>query len=221
MKIVAMVPIKLNSERVREKNLRQFYDGKPLIQFILESLVASRKIDEVYVYCSNEKIRDYLIPGVRFLKRPEFLDLNTANCNDIIREFMKNVDADYYCVSHATGPFTKTVSIDKCIDNVVDSIDYDSAFTVEKVQTFMWEKGEPLNFDVNHFPRTQDLEPIYKETSGAFVFPKWVFEKFNRRVGIKPCLVEVEPIESLDIDTEYDMMVAQAIYKSLMESNKN
>lgn len=221
MKIVAMVPIKLNSERVREKNLRQFYDGKPLIQFILESLVASRKIDEVYVYCSNEKIRDYLIPGVQFLKRPEFLDLNTANCNDIIREFMKNVDADYYCVSHATGPFTKTVSIDKCIDNVVDSIDYDSAFTVEKVQTFMWERGKPLNFDVNHFPRTQDLEPIFKETSGAFVFPKWVFEKFNRRVGIKPCLVEVEPIESLDIDTEYDMMVAQAIYKSLIESNKN
>ena len=86
---------------------------------------------------------------------------------------------------------------------------------MEKIQTFLWQDGAPINFDPDHFPRTQDLKPIYMETSGAFVFPKWVFEKYNRRVGVKPCLVEVEPIESSDIDTEYDMMVAQAIYKEV------
>lgn len=58
MKIVAMVPIKLNSERVKEKNLRAFYDGKPLIHFILKPLVRSRFINEIYVYCSDERIRD-------------------------------------------------------------------------------------------------------------------------------------------------------------------
>lgn len=220
MKTVAMVPIKLNSERVKEKNLRPFYDGKPLIHFILEALVASKKIDEVYVYCSSDRIKDYLIDGVKYLKRPEFLDLNTANCNDIIREFMKEVDADCYVVSHTTAPFTKTESIDRCIDSVLDSSEYDSAFTVEKIQTFMWEKGKPMNFDPDHFPRTQDLDPIYMETSGAFVFPKYVFEKYNRRIGIKPCLVEVEPIESSDIDTEYDMMVAQALYKYMNEEKQ-
>ena len=218
MHIVAMVPIKLNSERVKEKNLRPFFDGKPLVQFILEALKGSKRVDEIYVYCSSERIKEYLIDGVKFLKRPDYLDLNTANCNDIIREFMKEVDADYYVVSHATGPFTKSESIDKCIDIVVGSNQYDSAFTVEKIQTFMWENGKPMNFDVDHFPRTQDLPPVYMETSGAFVFPKWVFEKYNRRVGVKPCLVEVEPLESLDIDTEYDMTVAQAIYKYIKES---
>lgn len=218
MKIVAMVPIKLNSERVKEKNLRPFHDGKPLVQFILEALVKSKRVDEVYVYCSSERIKEYLIGGVKFLKRPGYLDGNGCNCNDIIREFMKVVDADYYVVSHATAPFTTPESIDRCVASVVDSEEYDSAFTVEKIQTFLWSKGQPMNFDPDHFPRTQDLDPIYMETSGAFVFPKWVFEKYNRRVGIKPCLVEVEPIESSDIDTEYDMMVAQAIYKHMQES---
>lgn len=217
MKIVAMVPIKLNSERVKEKNLRRFCDGKPLIQFILEALVKSTRIDEVYVYCSDERIKEYLINGVKFLKRPDYLDLNTSNCNDIINEFMKNVKADYYVVSHATAPFTKTESIDRCIHSVVNSEKFDSAFTVEGMQTFMWQDGNPLNFDPSHFPRTQDLTPIYLETSGAFVFPKWVFEKYNRRIGVKPCLVEVEPIESLDIDTEYDMLLAQALYKNQKE----
>lgn len=218
MKTVAMVPIKLNSERVKEKNLRPFSDGKPLVQFILESLVKSSRVDEVYVYCSSERIKDYLINGVKFLKRPEYLDGNGCNCNDIIREFMKEVDADYYVVSHATAPFTKTESIDRCIASVEDGEEYDSAFTVEKIQTFLWQDGSPINFDPDHFPRTQDLKPIYMETSGAFVFPRWVFEKYNRRVGVKPCLVEVEPIESSDIDTEYDMMVAQALYKYMQEN---
>ena len=213
--IVAMVPIKLNSERVKEKNLRTFRDRKPLIQFILDALVRSKRIDEVYVYCSSERIKDYLIPGVKYLKRPAYLDGNTCNCNDIIREFMKEVDAEYYVVSHATAPFTTPESIYRCIASVVDGEEYDSAFTVERIRTFLWSKGRPINFDPDHFPRTQDLEPIYMETSGAFVFSKEVFKTYNRRVGIKPCLVEVEPIESIDIDTEYDMFVAQSIYKNM------
>ena len=210
-----MIPIKLNSERVKEKNIRPFCDGKPLVQFIQEALMQSKRVDEVYVYCSSERIKDYLIEGVRFLQRPAYLDGNGCNCNDIIREFLKVVDADCYVVSHATAPFTKPESIDRCIASVVDGEDYDSAFTVERIQTFLWQDGKPVNFDPDHFPRTQDLNPIYKETSGAFVFPRWVFEKYNRRVGIRPCLVEVAPEESIDIDTEYDMTLAQALYSTI------
>jgi CMP-N-acetylneuraminic acid synthetase len=220
MKIVAMVPIKLNSERVKEKNLREFYDGKPLIRFILDALLGSKHIEEIYVYCSSERIKNYLPDGVKFLKRPDFLDGNDCNCNDIIREFIKEVDADYYVVSHATAPFTTSQSIDRCIESVVYDGNFDSSFTVEKIQTFLWSKGMPLNFDPDHFPRTQDLEPIYMETSGAFVFSRKVFETYNRRVGIKPCLVEVEPQESCDIDTEYDMAVAQALYEYVNKKAK-
>lgn len=220
MKIVAMVPIKLNSERVKEKNLRPFYDGKPLVRFILEALLGCKRVDEIYVYCSDDRIAGYLPDGVRYLKRPGFLDSDSSNCNDIIREFIKVVDADYYVVSHATAPFTKSDSIDRCIASVADGDTYDSAFTVEKIQTFMWENGKPMNFDPDHFPRTQDLAPIYMETSGAFVFSKKVFETYNRRVGIHPCLVEVDPMESCDIDTEYDMKVAQALYRYELEVEK-
>lgn len=213
MKTVAMVPIKLGSERVKGKNIRPFYDGKTLVEFIQESLVKSELVDEVYVYCSDESIKDYLIDDVRFLKRPEYLDLNTSNCNDIIREFVKVVDADVYVVSHATAPFTKPESIDRCVHAVIDDNGYDSAFTVERLQTFLWSGGRPVNFDPDRFPRTQDLEPLYLETSGAFAFPRWVFEKYDRRIGIRPCLVEVEPEEGCDIDTEFDMAVAQSLYR--------
>lgn len=215
MKIVALVPVKLNSERVREKNIRPFFDGKPLVHFILEALTQSKYVNDVYVYCSSERIKGYLINGVKFLKRPKYLDGNNYSCNDIIREFVKVVEADYYVVSHTTAPFTKSESIDKCIDVVIKTEEYDSAFTVAKVQKYLWKNGKPHNFSADNLIRTQDMEPIYVETSGAFVFSKDVFEMYNRRVGVKPCLVEVEPMESIDIDTESDMFVAQSIYKNL------
>ena len=220
MKTIAMIPVKLNSERVKEKNLRTFFDGTPLVHFIQKALIGSRKIDEIYVYCSNERIQDYLLDGVKFLKRPEFLDANTANCNDIIREFIKVVDADYYCVSHATAPFTTPESLDRCVECVTNENEYDSAFLAVRHQAMFWQDGNPLNFDPNRFPRTQDLKPVYTETSGAYVFPRWVFEKYGRRVGINPAIIETDPMETLDIDTEYDMTLAQALYKYMDEHKR-
>lgn len=217
MRTVGMIPIKMNSERVKGKNIRRFCDGKPLVAFIQEALTASELVDEVYVYCSDEAIRNYLVEGVSFLKRPAFLDGDNANCNDIIREFIKEVDADFYVVCHATAPFTRTESIDRCVRAVTGGEDYDSAFTVERLQTFLWSDEGPVNFDPNNFPRTQDLDPLYLETSGAFVFSKQVFEKYGRRVGVRPCLIEVDPDEGCDIDTEYDMRVAQALYRTKAE----
>ena len=61
MKTVAFVPIKLNNERTPGKNTKRFYDGTPMIQCILKSLVQVRGLDEIYVFCSKDEIKEYLI----------------------------------------------------------------------------------------------------------------------------------------------------------------
>ncbi len=215
MKTVAMIPIKLNNERIPGKNLKSFSDGTPLIKLIQRACLNAKLVDQVYVYCSNEAINDYLEKGVIFKKRPEYLDSADSNCNDIIREFIKVVDADIYVVSHATGPFTRSISIDACIEKVAEGT-YDSAFLAKRMQEFLWCDGKALNFDIQHFPRTQDLEPIYSETPGAYVFPKETFIKYDRRVGINPYIHEVSEIESRDIDYPEDFSIADAIYKNLL-----
>lgn len=212
MKTVAMIPIKMCSERVPEKNIKTFYNGTPLMELIQKACLKASKLEEVYVYCSKDEVLDYIVEGVKYLKRPKFLDEDTANCNDIIREFIKEVDADIYVVSHATSPFTRAESIDKCIE-MVESRKYDSAFMAKKLQTFLWEDGNAINFNPQNFPRTQDLKPIYEETSGAFVFTKETFQKYDRRVGNKPYICEVDEIEAIDIDYPIDFEIADAIYQ--------
>ena len=201
MKVVVMIPIKLNNERVPGKNLKCFSDGK--------------KVDEVYVYCSNEAVKEYLLPGVKFLRRPEFLDTSVVNCNDIIREFMKEVEADIYIASHATGPFTRSESIDKCVE-AVQTGRYDSAFLARRLQEFLWQNGNAMNFDIQNFPRTQDLVPVYSEAPGAYVFTKDTFLKYDRRVGMKPYICEISEIEARDIDYQDDFDIADAIYMKII-----
>lgn len=211
MKVVAMIPIKMRSERVPGKNIKRFGDGTPLMTLIQNACLAADNVDEVYVYCSDDSVNQYLREGARYLKRPKYLDGDDANCNDIIREFMKEIVADIYVVSHATGPFTRPESIDACV-SAVASGDYDSAFLGRKMQEFLWRDGSPLNFDVQHFPRTQDLDSIYTEASGAFVFPRETFLKYDRRVGVNPYIHEVGVIEGIDIDYPEDFEIANAVY---------
>jgi CMP-N-acetylneuraminic acid synthetase len=74
MKIVAFVPIRLNSKRVIGKNLK-LLGGKPLISYMLETLTKVTGISEIYVFCSSEQVLPYLPKGVLFLKRNELLGL--------------------------------------------------------------------------------------------------------------------------------------------------
>lgn len=216
MKVVAMIPIKLNNERVPGKNIKRFEDGTPLMSLIQKACVGAKKVDETYVYCSNAEVKDYIELGVKYLERPEFLDTSAVNCNDIIREFMKKVDADIYVVSHATGPFTQSDSIDECVEAVASG-EYDSAFLARRLQEFLWQDGTAMNFDIQNFPRTQDLKPIYSEAPGAYVFTKETFEKYDRRVGVHPFIKEISEIESRDIDYPDDFDIANAIYMKIIK----
>jgi len=221
MKTVTMVPIKLNNERTPGKNIKKFYDGTPLITCALKTLVTVKNIDQIYVFCSNESIKDYLIEGVRFLKRPEYLDSKDATPQDIIHEFMSLVSADIYMVSHVTSPFVLKEHFEECL-HAVQSGRHDSAFTAEKIQKLLWSKdGKALNFNPACVPRTQDLEPVFDEVSAAYVFTRETFIKYRRRIGMSPHLTEVSGIECIDIDYPEDFDIANAVYKEIIKGDKN
>ena len=215
MKTVAIVPIKMNNERLPGKNTKCFDNGEPLITYVLKSLSEVSNIDEIYVFCSNEAICEYLPPDVKFLKREEWLDLSTTSITDVLTSFANIVDADIYVLSHATAPFISSSSIQKGVE-AVQSGDYDSSLSVSKVQEFLWKDNKPFNYNLERVPRTQDLEVMYSETSGFFIYTKELMMKEHRRVGHKPYLVEVSKIEACDIDEPEDLEIANAIYNAII-----
>ena len=86
MKIAAIMPIKLNNERLPGKNV-MLLGGKPLLQHELIALQNSKHLEDIYVFCSNEAVCEYLPEGIRFLQRSPELDLPTSNFSQIFSAF--------------------------------------------------------------------------------------------------------------------------------------
>ncbi|MBQ8410901.1 MAG: acylneuraminate cytidylyltransferase family protein [Ruminiclostridium sp.] len=214
MKTVAFVPIKLNSERLPLKNIKPFCDGTPLISCILKTLNKVKNVDEVYVYCSDEKITEYLPEGVKFLKRDPYYDLSTTKFNEVLSSFAELVEADVYVLTHATAPFISAESIELGVEKVASG-EYESAHAVTLLQEFLWHDGKPLNYELQNIPRTQDLPKYFTETCGLYVYTRDLILNQQRRISDKPYLVEVTKIEACDINTGDDFIIADAIYASI------
>lgn len=218
MKIVAVVPMKLNNTRLPGKNIKSFTNGLPLCHYVLDTLLSIDMIEQTYVYCSNEDICKFIQPEIKFLSRPKKFDLDSAKMNDILFDFSQKIDADIYVMTHTTSPFINKKSILSGL-NAVLSAKYDSAFAAKKIQDFLWQNGAPLNYELSNIPRTQDLPIIYSETSGFYIYKKEVINQ-KRRIGFKPFIVEVSEIEAIDIDEPEDFIIADAMY-NYMKRDKN
>jgi CMP-N-acetylneuraminic acid synthetase len=118
MKVVAFVPVKLNSVRVPGKNIKLLFGGTPLIHLVQRSLLSVPELFEIYCYCSNQVICDYLLEGITFLERPVWLDTDSARGNDLIKTFVETVNADLYLMAHATSPFVKPQTYSQAIQNM-------------------------------------------------------------------------------------------------------
>lgn len=214
MKTVAIVPMKLNNRRLPQKNTKPFTNGKPLCYYILSTLLTIEEIDEVYVYCSNPDIAAFIPEGVKYLKRSADLDQDTTKMNEVLKCFAKDVPADVYVMTHTTAPFISAESITAGL-KAVTSGKYDSAFAAKKLQDFLWKDGAPFNYRLDNIPRTQDLEPLYEETSGFYIYRENVINNLGRRIGSTPYIVEVNEIESIDIDEAEDFLIADAVFNHI------
>lgn len=214
MKVVAVVPMKLNNRRLPQKNTKKFTNGKPLCWYILSTLLklkADGNVDDVYVYCSNPDIKEFIPDGVTYLQRSTSLDQDTTKMNEVLQAFAEEVPSDIYLMTHTTAPFISKDSIEKGL-KAVESGMYDSSFAAIKLQDFLWKDGKPFNYELDAIPRTQDLDPMYEETSGFYIYRSEVMTAMNRRIGNKPYIVEVSEIEAVDIDEAEDFEIADALF---------
>lgn len=216
MKVVAFVPIKLNNERLQNKNILPL-GGKPLCCHMLDTLSKVDGIDEVYVFCSDESIKNYLPESVKLLIRDNELDTFTAKHYDIVKSFVSKIDADVYINAHVTNPFIKLETIQRGLNRILSGGN-DSVCAVSEVREHLWSEGKPYNFTYEDPPRTQDLTPLYAET-GLFMYKKEVFKNTGTRYGENVFLLEIDKIEALDINYPVDYELAKAVI--IVESNIN
>jgi len=220
-KIIALLPMKGNSERVPNKNLKDFH-GKPLFHRITETLLQSEYINKVVINTDSYKIKNDAINSfgekVILIDRPLSIQGDFVSMNNIIEHDINIVSSSiHFLQTHSTNPLLKIETINKAIEKyfeVIENNQFDSLFSVTRFQTrFYWETGEPINHDPNELLRTQDLPVVYEENSNFYIFSRdSFFANGKKRIGKRPYLFEMDKIEATDIDEPEDFIIAEKLY---------
>ena len=225
--LVALLPMKANSERVKGKNFREFA-GKPLFKWMLDALVEVNEIDCIII---NTDARHILEANglkecsrIRIRERKSELCGDFVSMNKIIEDDILNVESGDYLMTHTTNPLISPQTIRSAITEYKEGTakGKDSLFSVNRYQTRFYKKnGTPINHDPDNLIRTQDLEPWYEENSNLYLFSKDSFFSANARIGTKPILFETPTTESQDIDNKIDWRTAEILALAGMLANSH
>ena len=214
-KIVALVPMRHDSQRVKGKNYR-LLAGKPLYHHILFTLLNCPEISEVVVDTDSQPIMDGIkvdYPQVRIFVRPEHLRSGEISMNEVLLHDISQVEADFYLQTHSTNPLLTPGTISNAIQIMIENYPgYDSLFSVTRWQTRLWDElGRAINHNPAVLLRTQDLPPVYEENSCLYIFTRQTLQNEHNRIGERPYLFEIETREAWDIDEEIDFLMADLL----------
>ena len=216
--IVALLPMKAHSQRVKGKNFRPLH-GKPLFRWILDTLLSLPEIDRVVI---NTDAREILFENglvssdrVQIRDRAPHLCGDTVSMNRIISDDIAQVPADLYLMTHTTNPLLSAGTIRRALNRFHQAQaanSADSLFSVNRFQTRFYRiDASPINHDPENLIPTQDLETWYEENSNLYLFTAESFSAAKARIGKRPILFETPRLESVDIDDPEDWQIAEAL----------
>lgn len=216
------IPCRSGSERIPNKNTKNFAGVKGgLLTIKLNTLLKVSCVDTIVVSTNDPKVIDIVESfnnnKIVIDKRPEHLSSSSTSTDAIIDYVPTIIKDEHILWTHVTSPFISAFSFDKAINQYFKLEGYDSLMTVNKVQTFLWTKEKPINYDrsVEKWPRTQTLPEFFEINSGFFINSRENYLKYKDRIGEKPYLFLSKGYESIDIDWPEDFELAETIYKKI------
>lgn len=245
LKTVAMIPILLGSQRVRDKNLL-LVDGKLLVDYVVTACKHAGVFDAIYINSQHEIFRDIALKyRIEFYQRDPTrggtacrMKNKSSECqgkrcpieDHFLWDFMCNVESNYLFMIHTTSPLTTPETIRGFVQMMITE-DYDSMASVVEEQTKCFYEGSPVNFSPNVTCLHKHLVPVQCFTAALSGWKVKSFkdsyaadllsEKGPRFCG-KVGLFAISKIEGLDIDTWEDLYLAEAylVYRDTLKNRR-
>lgn len=212
MKIVAFIPAKGHSERVRDKNL-SILDGEYLFKRKLRQALDCPLIGEVCLDTESDALAELAtdLPIAR-LVRPAALASNSTDGHEMFAwECSQRPDADIWIQLLCTAPFVSAATISRAIDALLADPDADSLVAVTRAKQYCWDGATPA-YGTGRIPNSVDLPATVIEAMSLYIVRRPASgEVPTRRYGSRPILFELDPIETIDINHGSDLAIAETI----------
>ncbi len=218
--MIAITFMKEHSERISNKNL-QTMNGKPLFYWIYKSLLHVKQIEKIYLDTDSQLIKraveHYFGHHIIVLDRPDEVKGDRVTANTLINSLLSRIDGSLFLMTHVTNPLLKSETISRAISEYTNRGSlYDSLIGVNVHNSNFYNLfRQPINHNPRVVEMSQRIEPLYEENSCLYIFTRNIFYHHGR-VGQFPIMFPVSKLESVDINTMEDWIIAE----SIMEANK-
>jgi CMP-N-acetylneuraminic acid synthetase len=223
LNIVAMIPARIGSTRLKMKNLA-LIDGKPLIYYTIEAAKTSGVFDMIVLNSDNEIFAEIARRyDVEFYQRPVELGSSTTKSDTVVYDFMSKHPSDVLAWVNPTSPLQTGHEVKEVINYFVKER-LDTLITTKNEQVHCVYQGKPINFRMEEiFAQTQDLEPVQPFVYSIMMWRSRTFMDayemrghalFCGKVGYYP----VSKKSALIVKTEEDLLLTDFIMRAEKQS---
>ena len=224
-KFLCIIPARGGSKSIPHKNL-QYVGGKTLVAHSIEQARdAGFPLMQIVVSSDDEEILDLALQySVMPWKRPAYLCGDESSTESALLDVVDHYrDSKAIVLLQPTSPIRFKGRILECIKEF-DTKLYDSLLTVTKFYNFFWfhDWNWQCTYDTHCRPRRQDLKEKdfrYFDNGNIYITEVSVLRELNSRIGRKPCIFPISELESMQIDTEEDLLIFQKIFDGEIEED--
>ena len=213
-KIVAIVPVRKGSKRIKNKNFKKFAKSN-LLEIKLKSLKKVSLISEIIVSTDSRlAIKIAKKYNVSYHIREKYFASSKCTNSEFFENLAESIDGDFLMYTPCTAPLIKSTTIQNLIKKFLSVYPkYDSINTINYIREHLWLNNKPINYNPKKSPNTQDLPDIMKLTYGANIISRKKMINKKNVLGDKPYFYNINDIEGLDVDNPIDFDVAEYFYK--------
>lgn len=222
-KITVFLPCRSGSQRVTNKNTKTFANvSGGLLSIKIKQLIDTINIEKIVVSTDDILVKKIVLEfnseKIIIDNRPNYLASSETSTDDLISYLPKIIESEHIMWTHVTSPFITSEIYFEAINKYfecISTLNFDSLMSVTPLRTFLWNEDGPINYnrDLEKWPRTQTLNPIYEINSGFFIANRNTYLNQNDRIGKLPYLYKLDKINSFDIDWPEDFKIGELLYK--------
>ena len=234
-KIIVVITARAGSKGIPMKNVRPLM-GMPLFLWSVEAAKQSKYVDTIILSTNCDRCKREWLEYVKslddkdsvkfiFIQRTEELSTDTSKNEDALIHAV-NFCKDHYDLEYGiivnlqpTSPVRGNGLLDRCIE-AYDEGGYDSLLTAKKDTPFLWQQVNgkwEYTVDKNHCcnrkmrQEFKEDEFVWHDCGSVFITDKKVLLDIECRIGKNPCIFEVEGLDALQIDEEFDFSLIEQI----------
>jgi CMP-N-acetylneuraminic acid synthetase len=229
-KVLGVIPARGSSKRFPNKNIRMLA-GKPLVAWTIEAAQKATRLTD-YLVTSDALLiidvaKNYGAP-VPFIRPPELATDTVRNIEVVAHalKFMeteKQIVYDMIVLLQPTSPIRNPVHIDQAIEMLWES-DLDSVVSVKgpfkKRDPILKAIRNGILEDYCHVEDPANTEPFYIYNAALYAVKRDYFIKHNKLISPRQVPLVMDPIYSVDVDTEADFLMAETYLNYLAKTRR-